>query len=121
MTVLDRCILALLLLVCAALFRQAALAPPGRTLIVEKSGRVIFTAPLDQPRTAVLKGPLGETLVRIEDGHACVVSSPCRNQVCIGMGRITRSGQMLACVPNGILVRIEGESEEKAAYDLLSR
>lgn len=121
MTVLDRCILALMLMLCAYLLRQTTLAPKGRTLVVERQGRVILTAPLDEPRTLALQGPLGETLLEIRDGQACVKSSPCPNQVCLGMGKVGRGGQILACVPNQILVRIEGASEEKAEYDLLSR
>jgi hypothetical protein len=37
------------------------------------------------------------------------------------MGRIARQGQLLACVPNGLLVRIEGEPGEEPSHDLISR
>jgi hypothetical protein len=39
----------------------------------------------------------------------------------MGMGEIARHGELLACVPNHLLVRIEGGEERDGDYDLLSR
>jgi hypothetical protein len=39
----------------------------------------------------------------------------------MGMGPAHRPGDLLVCLPNRILVQVEGETEESAPYDLLSR
>ncbi|ORJ62204.1 NusG domain II-containing protein [Geothermobacter hydrogeniphilus] len=122
MTPLDRMLLCGLLgvalLLCVLVFRL----PGGSRLVVERDGRIIYRAPLDRDRRMRLAGPLGETLAVIEHGTVRVLASPCRHKVCIGMGRISRSGEWLACVPNHLLLRIEGgRSPAEDGYDLISR
>jgi hypothetical protein len=122
MTPLDRGIVLVLLLLTGFLFFFAGSAPPGQRVVVERDGRVIFTAPLSVDRTVALKGPLGETVLAIRHGRARITSSPCPRKICMGMGAIARSGEILACVPNHLLVRIAGEKGKKRKdYDLLSR
>lgn len=121
---LDRLVVALLLATCAALLVLLAPGAPGRTVIVERDGQVIFTAPLDRDRTFAVTGPLGVTRLAIRHGSVRVASSPCPHQVCVGMGAIDRVGQLLACVPNRLLIRIRGPQparQEPESYDLLSR
>lgn len=122
-TPLDR--LLVLLLFAAALggFAWLGHRPAGARVVALRDGRVIFTAPLDEPRTVELAGPLGNTVLRIADGAARILDSPCPRKICIGMGAISRRGAMVACVPNHILVRIEGKGAagKEQSYDLLSR
>ena len=66
--------------------------------------------PLDADRTVSVPGPLGDTVVSISAGEVRVLSSPCRNQICVRAGAIARSGQWIACLPNLVSVDIQGES-----------
>ena len=121
---LDRILVVLLLLLCGLLLVWLRPGPAGRRVIVERDGAVIFTAPLDQDRTVALAGRLGPTRLAIRHGSVCIEASPCPRKLCIGMGHIARSGQILACVPNGLLVRIDGgptAAGKGGGYDLLSR
>ncbi len=120
-TWLDRGLVALLLGVTLASFLLLAGAPAGARVVVERDGATIFAAPLDQDREVRLQGTLGEALLVIEGGRVCIREAPCSNRVCIGMGKVSRSGDLLACVPNGLLVRIEGAAPGEKDYDLLSR
>ncbi|MEJ2200822.1 MAG: NusG domain II-containing protein [Desulfuromonadaceae bacterium] len=121
MTPLDRLIVLVLLLASAAAFALIGHGPRGTRVVVERQGQVIFSAPLGVDRTVTLNGPLGETQLRIRDGHAGIISSPCAHKVCIGMGQIAQQGELLACVPNDLLVRIEGQEAEEPSHDLISR
>ena len=119
---LDRLVVVLLLLLCGLLLVWLRPGPPGRRLLVERDGVVIYTAPLDLERTVELTGRLGITRLAIGQGSVCIEDSACPRKVCIGMGRIERAGELLACVPNGLLVRIDGDAAEQGEkYDLLSR
>jgi len=71
--------------------------------------------PINQTVRAEIPGLLGNTVVELKDGRACVVSSPCANQICVGSGAIHRRGQWIACLPNGIFVRVEAASVGAAA------
>ncbi|HDR47084.1 MAG TPA: NusG domain II-containing protein [Geoalkalibacter subterraneus] len=121
-TVLDRLVVALLLALVVASALWAAQRPAGARVVVERDGQVVFSAPLSEPRSARLSGPLGETVMEIEDGRARVLSSPCPTKACMGMGPASRQGDLLACVPNHLIVRIEGgRQEDTPPYDMLSR
>ena len=121
---LDRLVVALLLLFCGVLLVWLRPGPPGRRVIVERDGKVVFTAPLDRDRVFAVSGPLGATQLAIHQGGVRIEDSPCPHKVCIGMGRIDRRGEIIACVPNHLLVRIDGGPQGDRTgpdYDLLSR
>lgn len=69
--------------------------------------------PLDAQTTLRVPGPLGETVVVIEEGSARVVSSPCAEKICIKTGRISKPGQWIACLPNRVFISIRGRRSEQ--------
>jgi hypothetical protein len=64
--------------------------------------------PADAKETIAVRGPLGNTVVSIDKGSAYVVSSPCANQLCIAQGKIHRSGGLISCLPNRVVITIQG-------------
>ena len=56
-----------------------------------------------------LPGPLGVTVVEIADGAARITSSPCRHHICVSAGRAYRPGDLVACVPNRVVLRIDAD------------
>jgi hypothetical protein len=58
-------------------------------------------------------GPLGDTVVVIENGSVRVVSSPCPEKICIKTGRISKPGQWIACLPNKVFISIRGRRSEQ--------
>lgn len=117
---LDRLIV--LVLFAAALFGAwgALRHTQGAEVVVEQDGVVRFVAPLDRPARAEIPGPYGKTVVEVRDGAAVVVSATCPERLCMAMGSIRRQGDVIACLPNRVLVRIAGKAREQG-YDLLSR
>lgn len=83
----------------------------AETAVVEAGGQT-WVLPLDADTTLDVPGPLGTTVVEVAHGAVHVESSPCKNQVCVAAGFISLPGQWIACLPNGVIVRIEGESDE---------
>ena len=53
-------------------------------------------------------GPLGDTLIEINDGTVRVLSSPCPMKTCMKMGIRSHAGEIIVCVPNQVIVIIEG-------------
>jgi len=81
-------------------------------LIRGQSGE--WTFPVDADETVVVAGQLGDTIVRIHDSRAWVESSPCDNQTCVAAGLISRQGQWAACLPNNVLLMIQGVTVKRA-------
>ena len=50
----------------------------------------------------------GTNTVTIKDGCAFVAVSDCRGGDCVRMGKISREGQMIVCLPHHLTVLIEG-------------
>jgi hypothetical protein len=67
-----------------------------------------WTFPVNAQETVRIPGPLGVTLVEIRQGEAHILSSPCANQSCIAAGSIHVRGQWIACLPNKVMVSVEG-------------
>ncbi len=120
-TLLDRVIVLVLFAAALAGAAWAAVAPGGERLVAESGGKIVFTAPLGADLTFTLPGPLGETVVALRGGVARILDSPCTHKVCIGMGGVSRAGEITACVPNRLLLRVEGGRGQEAEYDLLTR
>jgi hypothetical protein len=94
----------------------------GHRVIVEQQGKIVFSAPLAQNREELFTGPAGETLMVIREREVFIQRSDCPRKVCVAMGSIHRTGDVIACVPNRILIRIAGEGkDDDRAYDIISR
>jgi len=79
-----------------------------------------WTFPVNAEETIIVSGPLGNTVVRLHENSAWIESSPCDNQTCMAAGLITRHGQWTACLPNNILLMIQGIKTEENNVDAIS-
>ena len=99
-----------------------ASAPVGARVVVMAEGDVRFSSPLDQYQEFDVSGPLGPTRLKIDESGVRVLTSPCPRKICMSMGPAKDAADLIACVPNQILVSIEGSNSHKEdSYDLLSR
>jgi len=122
MTLLDGIIIAVLLAGIGFSFYLMGQRQEGSRVVVEREGAILFFAPLDEEREVSFKGPVGETMLVVRRGEVFIRRSDCRDKVCVRMGRIHKAGSWIACVPNRLLVRIEGEDTgREREYDILSR
>lgn len=122
LTPFDRKLVLILALLVVVSFLLPLQQGVGTRVVVDSREQTVFVADLQKDQQVELNGPLGITVLRLADGHAQVVSSPCPQKICIGLGKISRSGDLLACVPNRLVIRIEGDGGTKErGYDLLSR
>ncbi len=122
LTPFDRKLVLLLAVLVLCSFLLPLRQGMGARVVVTSGGKTIFVADLDREQRVALQGPLGITVLQIVDGAAKVISSPCPQKICIGLGEARRAGDLLACVPNRIVGRIEGTADDRErGYDLLSR
>jgi hypothetical protein len=68
---------------------------------------------LRQPQTISLQGLRGEVVLEVAAQRIRVRSSACPNQFCVKQGYVSRSGQMLVCVPNRLVVLISGAQQDE--------
>ncbi len=122
LTPFDRKLLVVVAVLVVLSFLLPLTQKAGARVVVSSDNRIIFVAPLDKEQRVELDGPLGITVLQIKDGGARIVSSPCPQKVCIHMGEARHAGDLLACVPNQLVISVEGnEKGEDTEYDFISR
>jgi len=121
LTSFDRKLILLLAMVVLGSFLVPLRQGSGARVVVNSGEQILFVAPLDQEQQVDLTGPLGVTRLEISKAGVRVISSPCPKKICIGMGTARHAGDLIACVPNRLVIRIDGESSKQGRYDLLSR
>lgn len=107
----------LLLLTAAAWTGWADKSVEARGVRVEASGRTVFAGSLDSAAIVEVEGPLGRAVVEVAGGRARVRSAPCPGQICVAQGWQQHAGDVAACVPNRVVLRLTGT----AAWDGVSR
>jgi hypothetical protein len=69
-------------------------------------------------RTVLVEGPIGRTRILIYGGMVWVDDSPCRDRICVQMGKKKRAGEQIICLPNRVVVEVMGDELE---FDAVSR
>ncbi len=96
-------------------FFHAAQSQGGKVLVVRRDQQVIQRIELKKVTTETkLLVPVkdGELTVIYDHEGARVIESPCPDKICIHQGKITRSGQTIACVPEKVLVSLTTPEKE---------
>jgi len=65
------------------------------------------------------EGELGISEIIIDSEGVHFASSPCKTQFCISNGHRSEGGDIIACVPNRILVTIKGSRDSSSHFDAI--
>ena len=99
------------------MFQQFWSIEPASKLKIRQGNQVLGTYDLNQTRELKITGPMGESLISINQGKVRFKQSPCHNQYCVHQGWLSRAGQVAICLPNQISLQLLGA---KSAYDSLN-
>ena len=67
-----------------------------------------IVARLDKDQIVHVHGKLGNSILQVAQGQVRFIQSPCTGKFCIHSGWLTHSGEVMACLPNGVLVEMTG-------------
>lgn len=101
-------IAALLLLSALATGILLFLRQPGGKAVVIMGGNTVMTLPLDRDTQVVLGSGKRTNSLTIRDGYAVITQASCPDQICIQRGPIQYQAETIVCLPNRLVVRIEG-------------
>lgn len=106
--------LLLLIIVIAGLFlRFAKPKADAGWLIITLDGAVYDTLSLGEDAVFTIEdGKGGYNVIRIEDGAVRVSEANCSNQVCVNTGNVSRTGEIIACLPHRLILSISSGDEE---------
>ena len=83
-------------------------------LLVVKTPDSITEISLNVDGHYPVSGPLGTAFLVVKEGRAHLENAPCPLKMCEAMGSISRSGEIIVCLPNRIVVKIPGSEEVDA-------
>jgi hypothetical protein len=102
---------ALVLFLCVNLTQKE-----GACAVIKIDGNEVATYRLDKNATYTLNG--GTNILTIEDGFAYLSDANCPDHLCVKQGKISKTGQVITCLPNKLTVTVYGA--EKLDVDLIS-
>jgi hypothetical protein len=94
------------------LIARATAGGKGSTAVIEVNTKKVLRIELsaDQPeKTYTVRGMLGPSTVEVEKGRARMLTSTCRDKICVGTGWVDAPGKEIVCLPNRVVIRITGE------------
>jgi len=89
----------------------------GASLIIRSSGKIVEKTDLTRNRNFEISGPLGTTLITVENHRVRVSSDPSPRQYCVKQGWLSRAGEAALCLPNQVSIELLGAAR---SYDSLS-
>ncbi|MBR4761769.1 MAG: NusG domain II-containing protein [Clostridia bacterium] len=92
------CLLAAALAAVFMLFKTG-----GETVVVKRDNKVIAEYPLDTDTVVAL----GSNEFTVSGGEVYMSRADCKNQVCVHSGKISKRGECIVCLPNGIILEIQ--------------
>jgi len=108
----DKILIALCILFNAGLFYYFGTGMgQGSWVVIEVDQKRVARYALSKDRITHVEGPLGSTKIEIRNGKARILRSPCKLKVCIKSGYIQYADRISVCLPNRVVVRIEGNAQ----------
>lgn len=91
----------------------------GGTVEVKQNGKVVGVYSLSENASYEFTTFYGHNTLVIEDGYAYMSESTCKDHICENMGKISKVGETIICLPNELFVKvIDGKEGD---YDAIVR
>jgi hypothetical protein len=102
-------------------FTIRAASSPGEQVVINVDGNEYGRYPLDQDNVIEIHNGDRQNTVTIKDGGVSMSYSTCENQICVHEGVVTTPGQLIVCLPNYVIVEIEGGEDSDEALDAIAQ
>ncbi len=87
----------------------------GGMVQVKQDKKIIGTYSLDKDGEYEIKTYYGTNTLTVKDGYAYMSQSSCKDHLCEKMGKISRVGETIICLPNSVFIEVI--SGDNSDYD----
>lgn len=108
-------VMILLGIVCCGVIRLGQ--KKGSQVIIYEDQKEIGRYDLNTDTTKEIQTAKGMNILEIKNGMAYVTEADCPDQVCIRMGKISKTGETIVCLPHKLVIQVEGDVGQKSEYD----
>ncbi len=74
------------------------------TVLIYENNELIYQGDMKEEKEITCH----QVTIQIQKDGVYVSQSNCKDQICVHQGKISRSGQTIICLPNQVVVRLEG-------------
>jgi len=85
--------------------------------IIRSGGKIFSVVPLSRDQQIEVRGPLGISIISIQQRKARITSDPGPRQYCVRQGWLKQAGEIALCLPNQVSVELTGSRKK---YDSLN-
>lgn len=85
--------------------------------IIRSGGKIFREVPLSRDQQIEVPGPLGVSIISIQNRKARIASDPSPRQYCVRQGWLQQAGEIALCLPNQVSVELAGSRKK---YDSLN-
>jgi hypothetical protein len=85
--------------------------------IIRSGGKIFREVPLSRDQQIEVPGPLGVSIIAIQNRKARIASDPSPRQYCVRQGWLQQAGEIALCLPNQVSVELAGSYKR---YDSLN-
>lgn len=110
-SLLDQLIVLSSIVICVTVYFSAWQPAQAGQMVQIRFENGVKNLSLFKDQHVQIKGPLGISEIEIHDGRARFVSSPCTAQYCVRAGWLKNGGEIAACLPNGVSLRVVGDKQ----------
>ncbi len=85
----------------------------GSMVVVKINGDIQYQGSLHQAKEWVVSGYQGgSNRIVIQDGYVYMADADCPDKLCKHMGKISKTGENIVCMPHRVVVEIIGDGSE---------
>ena len=82
--------------------------PGGVNIVIRNDNGIFDKIPIKTSyKNIIVNGPQGKTEIAVKNGLINIVKSTCRHKLCEKAGYVANAGDIIACAPNKVLIKIE--------------
>lgn len=85
--------------------------------VIRSGGKIFRTVSLSRDLQIEVPGPLGISLISVENRRVRIASDPSPRQYCVRQGWLQQAGEIALCLPNQVSVELVGSHKR---YDSLN-
>ena len=85
--------------------------------VIRSGGKIFREVPLSRDQQIEVPGPLGISVISIQQRKVRISSDPSPRQYCVRQGWLQQAGEIALCLPNQVSVELTGSQKK---YDSLN-
>ena len=80
---------------------------------VSVQGQIVARLPLFEDCVKRIDTPGGYNIITVQDGSVSVTEADCGNQICVQTGQIYKNGQIITCLPHGLIIKVVSDQNKE--------